>query len=317
MPNVYGRDLDLNLLRVFAVVAETESVTAAAARLYLTQPAVSAALRRLTTAVGSPLFVRKGRGITLTSRGARLHAEVALHLGKLVDAALSPATFEPRTSTRTFKLGLSDDAEQWLLPRLLQALEAEAPGMRVITLPVQFRTVAAALAGGVELAISVADELPSAIRRQPLFHAGFVCLYDPRHTRLRALTEQVYFAHEHVIVSYNGDLRGVVEDMFGKTRRVRCSVPSFSHVGALIEGSARLATVPTIVADSIRTLRPRLRTKPLPFQFPAVPAELLWPAASEDDEAHRFLRAKIVAVAQTKPGRPGRVSGGRTGARRP
>ncbi|MET0286341.1 MAG: LysR family transcriptional regulator [Polyangiales bacterium] len=317
MPNVYGRDLDLNLLRVFAVVAETESVTLAAARLYLTQPAVSAALRRLTTAVGTPLFVRKGRGITLTSRGARLHEEVALHLAKLVDAALSPATFEPRTSTRTFKLGLSDDAEQWLLPRLLHALEAEAPGMRLIALPVQFRTVAAALASGVDLAISIADELPSSIRREPVLHTGFVCLYDPRHARLRTLTEPVYFAHEHVIVSYNGDLRGVVEDMFGKTRRVRCSVPSFSHVGALIEGSARLATVPTIVADSIRALRPRLRTKPLPFSFPSIPAELLWPAAREDDPAHRFLRSKIMDLAQRSPGRRGGPAGAKAGANRP
>jgi LysR family transcriptional activator of mexEF-oprN operon len=301
MPTVYGRDLDLNLLRVFAVVAETESVTAAAGRLYLTQPAVSAALRRLTQAVGAPLFARKGRGITLTSRGARLYAEVALHLQKLVDAALAPAVFDPRSSTRTFKIGLSDDAEQWLLPRLLHALEASAPGLRLIALPVQFRTVAAALAAGVDVAISVADELPSSVRRQPLLHSGFVCLYDPRHAKLRTLSEQVYFAHEHVIVSYNGDLRGVIEDSFHKTRRVRCSVPSFSHVGGLIEGSARLATVPTIVADSIRALRPQLRTKPLPFDFPSVPAELLWPLASDDDEAHRFLRAQIIAIATQRP----------------
>jgi LysR family transcriptional regulator, mexEF-oprN operon transcriptional activator len=301
MPGVYGRDLDLNLLRVFAVVAETESVTAAAARLYLTQPAVSAALRRLTAAVGAPLFARKGRGIVLTSRGTQLHREVAQHLTKLVDAALAPATFDPRDSARTFKIGLSDDAEQWLLPRLLRALEREAPGIRVIALPVQFRTVAAALASGVELAISVADELPSSIRRQPLIHTGFVCLYDPSHAKLRALTEQVYFAHEHIIVSYNGDLRGVIEDEFKKTRKVRCSVPSFSHVGALIEGSARLATVPQIVADSIRALRPQLRTKPLPFEFPTVPAELLWPLASDDDPAHRFLREKIVQVTARAP----------------
>ena len=76
MTENYGRDLDLNLLRVFAVVAETGSVTQAAARLYLTHPAVSAALRRLTTAVGAPLFVRQGRGLVLGSRGARLHAAI-------------------------------------------------------------------------------------------------------------------------------------------------------------------------------------------------------------------------------------------------
>src|SRR5215469_6519391 len=98
MPSAYGRDLDLNLLRVFALVAETGSVTVAASRLYLTQPAVSAALRRLTTVIGAPLFVRSGRGLVLTSRGARLRDGLKPHLQKLVDAALAPPTFDPATS---------------------------------------------------------------------------------------------------------------------------------------------------------------------------------------------------------------------------
>src|SRR5215831_7519630 len=113
MPKVYGRDLDLNLLRVFAVVAETGSVTRAADRLYLTQPAVSAALRRLTTTVGAPLFVRSGRGVALTSRGERLRAQVVPHLAAMVDAALAPPSFDPKTSERTLRLGLSDSVELW------------------------------------------------------------------------------------------------------------------------------------------------------------------------------------------------------------
>src|SRR3954471_23641578 len=116
----YARDLDLNLLRVFVVVAEHRSVTLAAARLYLTQPAVSAALRRLTVAVGAPLFVRQGRGLALTTRGERLLGQVKPHLGALVDAALAPLAFDAATSERTFRLGLSDAAELWLLPPLLQ-----------------------------------------------------------------------------------------------------------------------------------------------------------------------------------------------------
>src|SRR6185312_9808756 len=108
MSGVYGRNLDLNLLRVFAVVAETGSVTEAASRLYLTQPAVSAALRRLTTAVGAPLFARSGRGLTLTSRGKRLRDGLHPHLERLIDAALSPPEFDPKTSDRTIRLGLSD-----------------------------------------------------------------------------------------------------------------------------------------------------------------------------------------------------------------
>lgn len=298
MPNVYGRDLDLNLLRVFAVVAESGSVTAAASRLYVTQPAVSAALRRLTAVVGAPLFVRSGRGLELTSRGKRLRDGLQPHLQKLVDAALAPATFDPKTSDRTLRLGLSDSAELWLLPRLLQVLEREAPKMRVVVVPVQFRTVGAALASGLDAAITVADELPATIRRQPLYTGGFTCLYDPRHARLRKLTEQEYFARAHVIVSYNGDLRGIVEDVLHKTRNVRCSVSSFAHVGAIIEGTAMLATVPHLVAAQIRAVRPNLKTKPLPFELKGAYSDLLWPVTTDDDEPCRFLRAKIVEIAR-------------------
>jgi LysR family transcriptional activator of mexEF-oprN operon len=298
MPGAYGRDLDLNLLRVFAVVAESGSVTEAASRLYLTQPAVSAALRRLTAAVGAPLFARSGRGLALTSRGERLRDAVRPHLQKLVDAALAPPTFDPKTSDRTLRLGLSDSSELWLLPPLLRVLEEEAPKMRVVAVPVQFRTVAAALGNGLDAAVTVADELPATVRRQPLFTGGFVCLYDPRHTRLRTLTEKEYFARSHVVVSYNGDLRGIVEDLFRKTRSVRCSVASFAHIGALIDGTTMLATIPALVADQIRAVRPHLKTRALPFEIKGSVADLIWPVATDDDEPCRFVRDKIVQIAR-------------------
>jgi LysR family transcriptional regulator, mexEF-oprN operon transcriptional activator len=297
MPKVYGRDLDLNLLRVFAVVAECGSVTEAASRLYLTQPAVSAALRRLTTTVGAPLFTRSGRGLVLTSRGERLRGSLHPHLEALVDAALAPPTFDPKTSERTLRLGLSDTAEVWLLPPLLRVLEREAPRMRVVSLPTQFRTVGAMLASGVDAAVTVADELPATIRRRALFHGGFTCLFDPHHAKLRALTEAEYFARDHIIVSYNGDLRGIVEDMFGKTRKVRCSISSFANLGAILEGTAMLATVPIMVALHIRESRPKLRTKPLPFPIRGSEMELLWPAATDDDPPGRFAREKIIEIA--------------------
>jgi DNA-binding transcriptional LysR family regulator len=299
MNPVHGRDLDLNLLRAFVVTAEAGSVTAAAGRLYLTQSAVSAALKRLTEAVGAPLFTRAGRGIMLTARGQKLLRIAAPHLDALVDAALSPAEFDARTSERTVRLGLADVIEAWLLPPLLRALAGAAPRMRLVILPVQFRTVGEALASGsIDVAITVADELPAAIRRRALFAGGFVCLHDPRHARLpKKLTLQSYLAHDHVIVSYNGDLRGVVEDVLEIQRTVRVSVPSFQSVGALVDGSALLATVPAMVAREILALRPHLRTRALPFHFAGSSTEMLWRSALDDDEAIRFVQERIVEIA--------------------
>jgi LysR family transcriptional activator of mexEF-oprN operon len=83
----------------------------------------------------------------------------------------------------------------------------------------------------------------------------------------------------------------------GKSRKIRCSVSSFAHVGALIDGTAMLATVPVTVARQIRSTRPHLATKPLPFEIPAFAAELLWPAATDDDEACTYVRARIRTIA--------------------
>jgi LysR family transcriptional activator of mexEF-oprN operon len=299
-----GRNLDLNLLRVFLVVAECGSVTTAASQLYLTQPAVSAALRRLNDAVGAPLFTRQGRGLVLTNRGRRLLAVVRPHLTALVEAALSPTGFDPQTSERTVRLGLSDDQEAWLIPALLRAFAKEAPSMRIVVLPVQFRTVLEAITSRrVDAAVTVAEGLPASIRRRALYDGAFVCLFDPRHVRgkksVKQVSEHDYFAAEHVIVSYAGDLRGIVEDMLHKTRNVRVSVPSFTNVGAIVDGSALLATVPERVADSILEMRPHLRKTRLPFRLSGTPMELLWSAADDDDPAGRFVRDTILTVAKT------------------
>ncbi len=295
---VYGLGLDLNLLRVFVVVAERGSVTAAAADLYLTQPAVSAALRRLVDAVGAPLFARQGRGLTLTRRGARLLSVVRPHLNSLVEAALSPEAFEPATSDRTLRIGLADAAEPWLVPALLRLLRKVAPKMRVVVVPVQFRTVGEALATRrIDVAVTVADELPASIQRRTLFVGDFVCLFDSRHVRARKrMTEGTYFAHEHVVVSYNGDLRGIVEDKLRKARNVRCSVSSFANLGAIIEGTPLLATIPRSVAGHAVRARKHLRTAELPFDLSGAPMEMLWSRSDDDDPAGAFLREAIVSV---------------------
>ena len=308
----YGRDLDLNLLRVFVVVADTGSVTKAAARLYLTQPGVSSALRRLATAIDAPLFVRQGRGIALTSAGERLLTAVRPSLQALVDATLAPPKFELATSDRVIRIGLSDVTEGLILPPLLAALARAAPKLRLIVSAVQFRTVEEALmTRRIDMALTVADALPPSIHRRLALPTGYVCLFDPRHARIgRRWREADYFARDHVIVSYNGDLRGAVEDAVGKQRRVRCALASFGLVGDVVDGSALLATVPEIVARQIRRTRPHLRTRPLPFALaptdPALGPELLWPAATDDDPACRFVREQIFAIARAASAKPRR-----------
>lgn len=300
---VRARNLDLNLLRVLVAVADAGSVTKAAARLYLTQSAVSAALSRLSESLETPMLVRHGRGAILTSRAVRLVTEVRPLLEAMLQASLAPARFDPRKSERIIRLGLADFADEWLLPPLLRRLERDAPGMRLVCTPVQFRTVVEALATRrVDLAATVIDKLPQAILRTPLIRGHFVCLFDPRHVHLGARPgKRAYLAQEHVIVSFNGDLRGTVEDRFGVERRVRCSVASFSAIGAIVDGSPLVATVPDVFAAHVLRQRPHLRSAPFPFAHPVGGMDLLWPAALDEDEACAFVRAAIIDIARKVP----------------
>jgi LysR family transcriptional activator of mexEF-oprN operon len=299
MSVVHARHLDLNLLPVLVAVADTGSVTAAAERLYLTQSAVSAALARLKSAIGEAVVIRHGRGVVLTERGARLVAEARPHLDAILQTALEPARFDPKTSDRTLRIGLADVADEWLLPDLLRFLDLQAPGIRLVCTPIQFRTVGEALATRrIDIGVTVADELPASVARRSLIRSHFVCLFDPHFVRLGVRpTERAYLAQDHVIVSYNSDLRGIVEDTFGKERRVRCSVASFGSIGAIVDGGRLVATIPSIVAPQILRVRPHLRIAPIPFAHQPGTMDLLWPTALDADPACRFVRDAIVALA--------------------
>ncbi|MEI9937357.1 MAG: LysR family transcriptional regulator [Pseudomonadota bacterium] len=313
MNRVHARDLDLNLLPVLVAVADTGSVTSAAARLYLTQSAISAALGRLKSAIGESIVIRHGRGVVLTERGARLVAEARPHLDAIVQAALLPARFDPKTTDRTLRLGLADTADEWLLPPLLRLLESEAPEMRLVCSPIQFRTVNDALATRrIDIAVTVADELPASVARRSLVRSHFVCVFDPRFVRLGARpTERAYLEQDHVIVSYNNDLRGVVEESFHRERRVKCSVASFGAIGAIVDGGRLVATVPSVVAAKIVRIRPHLSVSPIPFAHEAGSIDLLWPTALDVDPACRFVRNAIVQIAEAPP-----PASPRAGARR-
>ena len=112
-----------------------------------------------------------------------------------------------------------------------------------------------------------------------------------------------------MIVSYNGDLRGVVEDLLGLQRKVRVSVPSFQTIGGVVEGSRLLATVPELVAQDVLRRHPKLKTAPVPFRFDSTPLELLWRSAVDDDPAITWVRkviGEIGAATQRRLSRPGR-----------
>lgn len=119
---------DLNLLRVFDVLFEERSVTRAAARLGLSQSAVSHALNRLRHMLHDELFIRSPPGMRPTARAAEIGPRVHASLGQLT-AIPERARFDPAQSTRRFSLLSRTYTSSVLAPPLAKRVAALAPGL--------------------------------------------------------------------------------------------------------------------------------------------------------------------------------------------
>jgi Transcriptional regulator len=123
--------IDLNLVIVLLVMFEVRSVTLAANRLYLGQPAVSAALKRLREMFNDALFVRTSQGMTPTPRAEQLVQQFAPLMQDLHRVIFTPQAFNPLQDSHTFRIGMSDWLEQWLMPDLLVELARSAPNIDI------------------------------------------------------------------------------------------------------------------------------------------------------------------------------------------
>ena len=142
------QDVDLNLLRVFDAVLHERGVTPAAARLGLTQPAVSNALARLRALFGDPLFVRTPRGMDATPFARELAEPVRQALALLESALAHGPGFDPATSTRAFRFYMSDLGQIEFLPPLVERVQRVAPGVRLEAVALDVEDIGDALAAG-------------------------------------------------------------------------------------------------------------------------------------------------------------------------
>src|SRR5882672_6553679 len=142
------QDIDLNLLRAFDAVLQDKSVTGAAARLRLTQPAVSNALARLRALFGDALFVRTPAGMDPTPFARELGEPVRQALALLESALAHGPGFDAATSSRAFRFYMSDLGQIEFLPPLIERVQRAAPGVRLEAAGLDVEDIGAALASG-------------------------------------------------------------------------------------------------------------------------------------------------------------------------
>ena len=292
------QDIDLNLLRVFDAVLRERGVTPAAARLGLTQPAVSNALARLRALFGDSLFVRTPAGMDATPFARGVAEPVRQALALLESALAHGPGFDPATATRAFRFYMSDLGQIEFLPPLVERVQKAAPGVRLETVAADLEHIADALgSGALDLAVGFLPALGPPIARKALFRDPYLCLMRADHP-IGRLTRKKFIEASHVLVTYRGGGHRVIEEALeraGVTRRIALRVPHFTVVPMVLERTDLILTLPARVA---RVYERRGKFKTVRPPVPIAPAEVAvhWHERFEADPGNRWLRDQIIEL---------------------
>ncbi len=288
-------DLDGRLLQLLLAVVEEGSVTRAAARLGVTQSAVSHLLGKLRAIVGDPLFVKSGRGIVATARAEALAVHARVLLEEMRRFATAPQ-FDPAQLQATFTIAANDFQRDLLLPRLLARLRAAAPGVALRIIPSDVPQPEMLREAHCHLVISPRPPDAHDILHKRLFTDDYRAYYDAD-MRPAPATLADYLAAEHVTVLYEPRRMLDVDRVLaarGIDRHFVATVAGFAGIPAFLRGSRLVATAPSLLAGG---LMHGLASCELPFTVPALPMYMIWHLRDRHDPVHCWLRGELEAVA--------------------
>ncbi len=297
------RAAQLQILMVLDAMLTEGSVTGAARRLNLTQPAVSQTLARARTLLKDPLFVRTNGRMVATARARALAAKLERWMETTRDI-LEPPDFDPATQRRDFIVGSNDFSELALLPPLVAAVRQQAPYVTLSLRSVESTPIMGddVREGRVDLIILGIDPPPGFIE-QALYEEHFVLLARHGHPALRkGLTAAEFAAMGHALVSPQGiGLKGPIDEALaglGLARQVSLSVSRFASLPPLLANSDLIAAVPSRFARLPET-RAACGTAELPFPAPKFVMRMAWHKRFASDPAHLWFRDLAFARIQS------------------
>ena len=304
------RNADLNLLVAFNALMEERSITGAARRLFLSQPAMSRTVDRLQVMFKDQLLVRAPNGYEPTHRASVIYAAVQKLLPQL-EALFSESEFNPATVTDLFRIESSDLGATVVIPGLIKAIAERAPGVQIHVLP-RTGDFERLEKNEVDLVLTPSTELePSAntqthLQSEALFREKLVCLVRTGHALAkRRLTVQDFFGAQHVSLSpmqgtrrssstFVTERHGVMAralERLGRKADVRVRIPYFVPLGPIVETTDLVATVPLQIARRLQT--PRLRIVSAPIEFEGFTYNQVWHSRNDSTPIHKWIRGVI------------------------
>ena len=294
--------IDLHLIRVLHTVLTEGSVSRAALRLGMHQPAVSAALKRLRELSGDPLLVRNGAHMVATDAARRM-VEPAAHILRAAEALFTEARqFDARTSTTTFRIAASDYLDPSFLPRLVADVKRQAPLTRVeihaLTRESDYRAQLGQ--GDIDLVIGNWLQPPEDLHLARLFSDEVVCLVSREHPAVRrGWDEADWLAAEHIApTAMHPGARGIIDQILdgqGLQRNIAARCAYFSLVAEMVAGTLLVLTTGRQYCERVAAQLPVV-ILPCPIAMPPLLYYQLWHPRSQQSSSARWLRDRTKDV---------------------
>jgi DNA-binding transcriptional LysR family regulator len=290
---------DLNLLVTLEALLTERNVTKAAARLHLSQPAVSAQLNRLRDLFDDPLFIPSRRGMTPTAKALELLEPLRESLDQVRTTLGAHRNFDPAKSKLVVTIACTDYLQVAAVRPLVLRLRQEAPGVRVALRNLDLPHIEQQMERGeIDLVIMTPKDAPQSLRSRHLFDERYVLIGRASHPRLRRRPTVAEFAQlEHVVVSLQGGEFATPVDAalaaLGHKRNVVLSAASFLFVPEIVSQSELVALVPErLVRESTSSLK---KFDP-PFAVEGFAVGMAWHERTHTHGAHRWVRSVAVAL---------------------
>lgn len=297
--------LDANLLVTLDVLLDERSVSGAARRLGLSQPAVSHALARLRALLGDPLLVRSGGRMAPTARAKALAAPLRSGLALLAQAITSPPTFDPAADEAQLRLAVLDVYATTLVPRLVHRAATAGPGLRLDVSALDMRRVWEQLrAGELDAAVIGPWAPPEDIEAEMLFEEHLRALVRADHPLVaagRAPTAADYCAWPHVTFRITGHGAHPIDAALaegGHARRVLARLTHFQSAAEVARTTDAVVNLPSSLALGLAARDPGLVSFGIPLPAPITYAvSMVWPRTLDAVPAQRWFRAQVRACA--------------------
>lgn len=290
--------IDLNLLVAFEAMYEEHSVTLAAQRLYLGQPAMSAALNRLRTLFQDELFIRTGREMQPTSKAKTIAPDILAALHQIRHTLASSQTFDPASDSRSFAIGSSDYTSCVVGPRLLEQCQTVAPHIDLRLIGFNKDNAGEMLEQGeIDVAIGVFQHPPRQTLHLPLFQEEFVGIIRKGHPACinGTVSLEAFASLSHALFTIRQDATGEIDTVLADRhlhRRVALTTSHLLVLPTIISTSDLVASIPSRLSKQFICLG-QLQQFELPILIRPWTVSMLWSKLTDGDRANAWLRQMI------------------------